>query len=315
MKLEELLLPDERATDLLAAMLVGGDAAREAGGRGARAAGAVMAALAADAVMARSLLALLHDSVRRNALEVDPDTATYLRSARLTESLRGRTYREIVAGLASRLDAAGVPFLLIKGASTGVLYYADPALRHAHDIEILAEDATRIAAALAGGEFLPAGRSFVHRSGLPLRVHTRVEIDAHALREAAIAMPDGIRTPDATHSLALAIVHAGRSASRRTGRWACDALAIVRGGGVEWGRFVQAVSAAGGALPAVVQLRWLRDVLDAAVPDSALSALAARAARAGFRERAMVRVRANAGRPVWWRRLGALVRGRVEGRA
>jgi hypothetical protein len=254
------LLPDARATNLLAAMLLEGDAAREAWSRWTRSVCAPKQALAADTVMARSLLALLYDSVRRNDLPVDDDTATYLRSAFHTESLRTRAYREIRDDLHERLH--GVPYLLIKGAAVGELYYRDAVLRHAHDLELLTSDRATVHGALAGSRFRPLGEHYVHESGLPLRVHTRLCVS--------------IDTLDATTALALTLVHASRSPSRATCRWVCDAAYIIRSRTVDWPCFTQIAIDAGGAAAAHAQLQWLRDALGVAVPAEPLAMLEAR---------------------------------------
>ena len=158
------LLPNARATDLLRAMLLDGDAARAAWSAWIASVSDPMRALGEDAILARPLLPLLYDSVRRNTLPVDDATATYLRSAFLTETLRSRKYLEIVAELLSLYPKA----VLIKGAAIGPLYYPDPALRHAHDIEIAVDDPAALRAALAPSRFRPAGSDFIHESGLRL---------------------------------------------------------------------------------------------------------------------------------------------------
>ena len=206
---------NRRATDLLLATLLDGDRARDAWQRWTRAVRSPFRALADDAVMARPLLPLIYDSVRRNALPVDGQTATLLRSAYLTESLRSKAYREIVNELTTSL--AGIDFLLIKGAAVGELYYAEPALRHAHDVEIVARDAAAVHRALGG--------RLVHPSGLALRVHDL------PLWEHTMTMPNGVRTVDATAALMLALTHASR-----TQRWACDAVMIIRNAEIDWSR-------------------------------------------------------------------------------
>lgn len=300
------LLPDRQATDLLAATLLDGALAVEAWNRWTRSAGEPSRALSGDAIMARQLLPLLYDSVRRNGLPVDEETATYLRSAWLTESLRTRAYREIVAGLVSLLQAAEIPFLLIKGAAVGEMFYADPALRHAHDIEILVDDVAPVSAALAASRFHPAAGDFVHASGLPLRVHARAFVpqlafDERTLWERPATLSSGARTLDSAHALALVLVHASRSMSRQSGRWVCDALAIQRGGRLDWRRFAQTVVAVGAALPVRVQYHWMRDAVGLEFPPEVVAALDEHAAHASAEERAIVRRGVNAGRAPWWR--------------
>lgn len=297
--LARALLPDAAGGDLLASILCDGAAAREAWHRWSARHRDPRAALARDVTLARSQLASLCDSVRRNGLPVDEATATYLRSAFLTESLRSRTYRTIVADLASRLRAADVPFLLIKGAATGELYYSDPSLRHAHDVEVAVNDAAATAMVLQGAGFRPAGGDFIHTSGLPLRLHPTL-FGRSPGEHPSIAMPDGSRTLPVTHALALALLHAARSPSRATGRWASDARYLIATGQVAWHDLVDLVTEERGLLPVRVQLRWLRDTLQVAVPDTVLSQLEAIPISASERRKALQDVRAGA-IPLWRR--------------
>jgi hypothetical protein len=308
------LLPGREATGLLAATLLDGAPARAAWERWVSSAGEPKIALSRDAIVARPLLPLLYASVRRNALPVERETATYLRSAFLAESLRSRAYRAIVEDLASRLLAAEVPCLFAKGAGVGALFYADPALRHAHDIEILARDAGGVRAALEGSRFRSATDGFVHDSGLPLRVHERLfvpswKLDERVLWETSVPVGHAFRTLDAASALALALVHASRSAARESARWACDAHEIVRGGGVNWCRFADIVAASGGALPVRTQLLWLRDTFGLDIPRDVITVLEERAAIADAAERAIVAFGLSANRvPEWRRRLRSLGR-------
>lgn len=286
MKLKTLL-PDARATELLRAMLLDGAAARDAWSSWLARISDPMRALGEDAVMARPLLPLLYDSVRRNALPVDDATATYLRSAFLTESLRSRKYLEIVAELLSLYPDA----VLIKGAAIGPLYYADPALRHAHDIEILVADPAALRASLASSRFRPSGADSIHDTGLPLRVH-----------------PTSHPTPrDATGHLAHTLLHAAESPSRHSGRWVCDAVMIRRTSPIDWPRFAETVIAANASIPVSAQLRYLRDAFGIDTP--VLAQLEERAAHATRRERAQVRKRLAEGEVPLWRRLWRRVRG------
>jgi hypothetical protein len=240
-------------------MLLDGDIAREAWSQWTRGMASPKSALASDNVMARSLLALLYDSVRRNALAADAETTTYLRSAYLTETLRTRTYRAIVDDLRERLR--DVSFTLIKGAVTGERDYPDPVLRHAHDIEIVATDRDAIRNALTGSPFHAEGEHYVHDSGLPLRVHGRSCV--------------AFTSYDPTAALALTLVHASQSRSRATTRWACDTFFITRTRAVDWPRFTQMVLDARAARPVLAQLRWLRNELGTEVPAEVLTTLVA----------------------------------------
>lgn len=227
MKLFVPLLPDATRTELLRAMLLDGDAARESWRRWRATTDDPIAALSRDA---RRFLPLLYDSVRRNDLDADPALLTVLRSAYLTESLRSKAYLDVVNELTVALG--DVPFLLIKGAAVGQLWYAEPALRHAHDVEIVVDDLAAVGPALPPTRFRPAHDGFVHVSQLPLLVHAKLPI-AHA---APIALPNGARTLDATDALSLTLVHAAEWVSRQSLQWVCDADRIIRNGEVDFDR-------------------------------------------------------------------------------
>ena len=112
----ERLLPDWRHTILLQAALFDRTAARHAWDRWIASVD-VLPGLAYDEIVARPLLPLLYDSVRRNDLTIGTDTATYLRSAYLRETLRTKSYFAIVEELCATLTRAGIAFQLIKGAA------------------------------------------------------------------------------------------------------------------------------------------------------------------------------------------------------
>lgn len=252
------LLPAERDTLLLAAMLLDGASARDAWSRWTRSGGrsSPKQSLAEDSTLARSLLALLYDSVRRNDLPVDEPTMTYLRSAYLTERLRTQTIEGIVATLTRRLE--GLPFRFIKGNAVA-RYYREPALRHAHDLELLTSELESVIARLQGSDFRPEGEHFVHQTGLPLRVHTRI---------------DGLVPDDrATDALVLCLVHASRSPSRRTGRWVTDAVHLIRSGEIDWSGLPDRVRAVRATSSTLRQLHWLRRALGAQVPEQVLTGL------------------------------------------
>lgn len=277
------LLPDAGAAALLAAAVGTREFAREGWQRWCSLVAAAPAeALAGDERVARTLLPLLYDSARRNGLPLDAATSTYLRSALVRESLRGRIYREIADELVSRMRSWSIALLVIKGAATGPLYYADPALRHAHDVELLIErkDLPAAARSLDGSDFRRVGRGWVHRSGLPLRIRTRL-FDPSLSRDDAVFWADSVpcgstgwMTLHPSHALALAIVEASRSPVRGTGRWIADAAAIIGSASVDWDRLADAVRTAGADLSAAVQLRWLRDELALAIPEETIDGLA-----------------------------------------
>lgn len=230
------LLPPARGTALLRAMLLHGDEARASWNEWTRMAGDVKQALARDA---RVLLALLHDSARRNGLQMETDARTYLRSASLTESLRSRAYGDVVDELSAAV--AGFPVTLIKGGAVRELWYPAPSLRHAHDIEVHVDDIAELRSRLSGSRFHRAPEGFVHSSGLPLRVHVTLPIQT----QAPVPFRDNLATLDATDALALTLVHASRWISRATMQWACDATFITRNATIDHARLAKTIEESG----------------------------------------------------------------------
>jgi hypothetical protein len=67
--------------------------------------------------------------------------AAALRRDRLRSAARTTSLAALAAPLLERLDAAGVPVLVLKGAVLGATVYRDPAERPMHDVDLLARRA------------------------------------------------------------------------------------------------------------------------------------------------------------------------------
>lgn len=309
---QALLFPAERATLLLQAALLDGDDARNAWREWRHGVTDVKETLAQDQIIARTLLPLLHASVRRNALDADDETLTYLRSAVAREALRAREYRRIVDALTSALEKRGAAFLLVKGAAVGDVFYSAEALRHSHDVELVMIDPID-GRALDEAGFVPRGDHYVHTSGLPLRVgDVLIPPNVRATMSDAWSVATTTHRPDATTSLAVALLHAARSRSRENGRWIADAQAIVRTREVEWEKLVALLRRARGCGIAAAQLQWLAERRFCDVPERVVRELAANESDPIERQ---IEVRGlYAGRRAWWMKLFRLsnVRGRVE---
>jgi hypothetical protein len=301
------LLPTAEVSLLLAAAVLDGKRARESWERWQAPVIDVRQTLAADPLVARPLLPLLYDSAQRNGLQLDAATSTYLRSALLSERLRSETYRSILSEVTSRLTDAGVPFLTVKGAAVGQLYYSQFALRHAHDIEIVATDRRAVLRVVGKAGFRPVGPQLIHESGLPLRIHRPAALwRSDALRQdvwkTAQLLPTGARTLDPTHTLLLTLTNAAIAPSRGSGRWMCDARFIIVANRIDWSRFADAVSEAEAALTTVCQLLWLRGTVDVEVPEEVIDAIGREARSAGRRQRAIIEKGLTFhSEPLWWR--------------
>ncbi len=268
------LLPDDRTADLLIAACAQGSAARSAWDRWSSRVGDVRRALGEDADVARPLLPLLYDTSRREGFPVPVDAATLLRSAHLTETLRARAYDEVLRRLTHELSQAQVRHIVVRGGAVGACFYADRALRHAHDIELLvtAPRGSRHVARRAG--FRRQRRRVVHDTGLPLRLHRELLGAGIGQWISQDSVGAGLETLTAGESLAVALLTEGRERSASSFQWVADAAAIVASGAVDWRRFAVVVRRSGGVEAATARLGWLVDRLGLAVPGGRAASLA-----------------------------------------
>jgi hypothetical protein len=282
------LLPAPEQTQFLRACLLRGPAAERAW-QAWRAGGAdVQARLARRRGGARRLLPLLHRSVKRNGIALEPGILTYLRSATLYEGLRARTYRRLLRAVLAALAEVGAEALLLKGPALAATVYERWSLRHCHDIDLLAPEGGvgRVSEALAAAGFAPAGargRSLRHPSGLPALIHTDLFQNPHYRLPAAWrhsqeitvgGVPARVLCPQ--DLLAHVCGHAAGSASRETLQWACDAWTLLdRTPALDWPALEARIAEAGLALPLAVMLDYLRNELDAPVPEGLVARLGA----------------------------------------
>jgi hypothetical protein len=287
------LLPGPDETHLLRAILHRGPSAHEAWQAFGKSVQDLPALFRTDTGNRKRLSPLLLTSVRENGLDADPRLATVVKTATLREELRV----DILAGLAGAayraLGEAGVPFLVLRGAALMERGYAEPAHRHAHDIDVLVppgrlDDAVRAVRDVGfdAPQPLPWGQGRVvrHRTELPIRfVERAFRLPFYALAwdplaERAVRGPlagvDEVPTPDATDALLLALGRAAYCPGRSNLVWIVDAwMLIERAGAIDWDALVARASAARLELPLTVQLRYLRDEVGAAVPEQIPAAL------------------------------------------
>ena len=197
-----------------------------------------------------------------------------VRAARAHEELRvaatSGAMREVLEGL-------GEPALVVGGVAAAATAYPEWPLRHCHDLDLLVRSRP-------GEE--------VHESGFPVVRHVRlyprgdvpgawsraVDLDVAGVAARTLAPADAL-----AHVL-------GRAAWRVTTlRWALDAWWIARAAvGLDWDVVARHASEARVAAPVALLARWLRDELEAEVPEPALHALDEVAARADPRDAARV---------------------------
>ena len=285
------IFPGPSDTQLLRGTLVATDAGRRALSEWLAAQPDAVAALTAPS--RRWLLPLVLRACNHHRLLPGRAVATVLRTATLREQLRTTSYQAIRRRVLRSLAAAGVEPLVLKGAALGELVYPEPALRHAHDLELLVRDAdwAKLADALAhaevtGLEAITGGVrvELTHASGLPLVLHRHLfRIPFHNAYGGDVWLRSEARqlagTPACVLGPADALVHAcgdaPNAAACRSWRWLVDAWFLLeRRPDLDWHAVVAIASARGMALPMALALDYLSRELAAPVPDRARERMA-----------------------------------------
>ena len=318
------ILPNPTTTAFLLACLAPPPLALEAWQRWRAPRSPLQGLVGADADL-RGLSAALATALFAAGAALDREDATWLRAALLHEQQRCRRYRQILAEVLATLSQAGVPFLLSRGAAVAETVLPQPWLRHCHDADLLVpqEHLSDAAAVLAqaGLREQPvrqAGRSFLHRRGLPIRLHARLlpppfegpAIGAiHGRASSLSVLGTTVRRPAADDLLLHITAHAVCSPSRLSARWVGDAHAVVVGRErPDWDRLRQTAAASGLSAPLAVTLGYLADAIGTPVPAATLAGLTADASVATRLDRNLLIHAARLGGGSWladlWRNSG-----------
>jgi hypothetical protein len=309
-----LLLPTPGQTLLLRACLLSSEAGRQAGEAWLQQKQELGDILKEEGI--KGLFPLLFSAFQRNGVAVDTAFLTILRTASLREELRAKTYRRICREVLSTFATAGIPLIILKGAVLADTVYANPALRHSHDIDILlAEpDPSHAIRLLSSLRFIPLrppvdperqDLQFVHESGLPLVLHrqpfclplynaTTADLWTRSQRQIIADIPASILSPP--DQLLHVCGHATSCTSRESFRWVCDAwLLITRYPNLDWDTLLDSAQRSHLALLLSVTLRYLADELQAPIPSAFLDRLYLAASRASTIEREIALWGARAG--------------------
>ncbi len=254
----------------------------------------------------KSLLPLLFSTLRRNNVKVDNSFLTILRAASLREELRTKTYRHICREVFSALTAAGIPIIMLKGATLADTVYGDPALRHSRDIDLLLGEAdpsrvlnllSTVGFTLPKEKIMPKWQDIYleHGSGLPLALHRHFfhiplyngcTADLWARSQMQVIADVPVRTLSPADALLHICGHASYSPSRVSLRWVCDAwLLIDQHPNLDWNVLFDCAVRSHLALPLSVMLGYLAEELQAPIPTIFLSRLQAAATQADTLER------------------------------
>lgn len=240
------------------------------------------------------LLPLVHQSLVDLGVD-DPDLPRLRGLARRTwyeNQLRLRGTAPVVA----RLEAAGMPTLLLKGLPVALRYYKNLALRPMLDVDVLIpathrDDALDLMAgdgwrmrrrhlSLYHGEELahPDGRRLdLHwHLGMPFMLPASTAESEDDFWSAAIPLDvAGVatRTLCPADMLLHTVVHGAWSGSGSTVRWIADATTVIReeDDPIDWERFVDQVARRRLMLLVSEPLRYLARVFDAPVPGEVLT--------------------------------------------
>lgn len=283
-----------------------------------------------------AFVALLGWNLRRNGVELSPALWTYIRAAQATDDLRWRKYQHAAAAAFDAFDAAGIPFIVLKGAAFGEGYYPSPELRHTGDVDVLVSPHQLDAAAaalVASGWTRGKAESFmarhmrhlppvVHPSGLPLELHRGLAVSYYTLPYALLwqrsvwASVAGrrVRVLGPEDSLLHMCLHG--MGGERWLRWIIDACFLFeKHDGLDWDVFLNTTAQARAALPMHAALTYLARQMDAPIPARVLGATHAAAAQSGFIAKRVARpIPSGAPGEIWrsddsiWRRVGRLVR-------
>jgi hypothetical protein len=273
----------------------------------------------------RRLAPLLFVALRDAQAPVDKALLTILRTAHLREEVRSREYRRVCGTVLSALEAAMIRFVVFRGAALGETVYADPALRHSHDINLFVPEAERpravdvlcrngCRARLGGAE--PDAVVVDHESGLPILLHSRFfrisfyRSDWDAIWDTADTgrvAGHKVRLLSPTDALLHACCQASHAVRLQPFGWAADAYLIVqRHPHLDWTNLLESARRSRTEIPTHVALAYLARELSAPVPAPVLERLAAATSTVDPVERdvALLAARSRGGM-----RLGTLLRG------
>ncbi|MGE3517492.1 MAG: nucleotidyltransferase family protein [Vicinamibacterales bacterium] len=282
--------PTAEQTLLLQAALLDGDRARDAFRRWKTAAWTQRL----DAG-SRRLLPLLQLNLRALGMREAEHERLVAAAARATDE--NAKLLEAVTSVVGAFHAAGIDCVLLKGMALALQYYPAAAARPMGDCDLLVRptEAVRAGDVLARLAWTPAytlsgpvlrtvhAASYQAPSGMRLDLHWHVSPEDHTPNASgdhwAAVDPIDVGGHRAwmlcpADMLLHVCVHGMRWSTTPTLRWAADALTIVRSDRpVAWDRFVDRATRQQVTLPAGDALRFLREALDAPVPDDVLPRL------------------------------------------
>jgi hypothetical protein len=274
----ETLLPGGTLVQMLRAALLDGPAAQSGFDRWTEMLGGSLENMRRPDFALPYLMPLLYDSVRRNAIELDPRLTALMRAAAVRENNRVKVVAAACRDLLSSLpDASSV--LVAGDVALAFTAYARPALRHCHGLKLLVapDHVEPLRAHLVGRRAvreLPHG-VLVHRSNLHVEIESEPQ-SPPSISERAVAIElDGAPARALGRSDLLALVLAdGLGDQRGFAQWVADAVSVLTAPGpLDWDAFTRAARVRQESLPAALVLGWLRDEFAVTIPAAVITDL------------------------------------------
>lgn len=243
------------------------------------------------------LLPTLYLEVDR--LDLEADVRARARAAYLSDWARNQLALHRLSDLLRRLEASGVPAVLLKGAALALRYYPDVGARTMADVDLLIHEShlSRAAEVLSAAGWFPplAGPppadlvphmhavSWAHPVTFSIDLHWRpftVGCPAAAeerfwqrtqLCDSAFGR---VRLPAAADLLILMCFHGRKLDRQANARWVVDAVKVIAGADppIDWGDVLEQCRETGLLPPVRDALTYLKREIDAPIPEDFLDA-------------------------------------------
>lgn len=233
---------------------------------------------------------LLVKAFDRHGVSPGPGTMHTLRAQVLHDRLRSDIYQDILRKVLRQLVNGNVDFVLSKGAALSELAYPSPSDRHCHDIDILVpERGLKSAMALLrqigfrngngpGSRGMETTMMLTHHCGLPVALHTTPFGSLSAANEAGgdftastlyvRILGESVKVPPPHLSIIQVACLAFLNRRRDNFRWISDIwYEIERRSPTDWDALLNKAAQCHTTAISHIMLGYLRDYLEAPVPD------------------------------------------------
>jgi len=312
-----VVLPTPAETLLLRACLYPSDSARRAWQQWQDCKNDLTDEFLGDNKSVKKLRPLVFNAQNTHGVQLDKESQTYLRSAYLQEDLRSKMVRRICRSVLLLFEREGIQTIVLKGMALAETVYANPVLRHCHDIDLLLKhgDVDRAKKLLPSVGFREIDQNgqrtggtckFEHESGLPVELHTALfqlpyyngsqgKVWERSRKEMIADCPATILAP--ADNLLHVCCHAFHQSRRESLRWVSDAWFIMdRNRDLDWEIVLEGAHRSHLNLPFSVTLAYLAEELDAPVPPGFLNRLFVAASKSSVMERDLALFSAHSSR-------------------